>query len=59
MVDWPTNKYQRMAYALLDYRNAIQMGDLSHDGDNRFAAAIGNAHKQTLNLLDDEAIGCG
>ena len=40
--------------ALLDYRNAIQMGDLSHDGDNRFAAAIGNAHKQTLNLLDDE-----
>ena len=54
VVDWPTNKYQRMAYALLDYRNAIQMGDLSHDGDNRFAAAIGNAHKQTLNLLDDE-----
>lgn len=54
VVDWPTNQYRRMAMAVLAYRNAITAGDLTHDGDPRFVAAIGNARKLMQNFFDDK-----
>lgn len=53
VVSWNTTLYKKMAYALLNYRNAIEAGDLSHDGDPRFAAAIANAHKHVQQFVDD------
>lgn len=54
VVEWPTNQYRRMAYALADYHTAIEAGDLTHNGDEKFTAAISNAHKMVLNILDDD-----
>lgn len=53
VVEWPTNQYRKMAYALLAYRAAIQAGELSHDGDRRFTAAIANSHKLMQSFRDD------
>lgn len=53
VVDWPTNQYRKMATSLLAYRNAMQTGELSHDNDPRFNAAIANAHKHMQNFRDD------
>jgi len=54
VVDWPTNAYRKMATLLLAYRNAIQTGAMSHDGDPRLVAAIGNAHKHMQAFRDDQ-----
>lgn len=53
IVEWKTTALRKMAYALLAYRNAIDAGELSHDGDPRFAAAIGNAQKHMQTFTDD------
>ncbi|KPJ64868.1 hypothetical protein AMK68_00085 [candidate division KD3-62 bacterium DG_56] len=54
VVAWATNRYRQMAFSLLSYRTAIQEGALSHDGDARLIAAIGNAHKHMHNFRDDQ-----
>jgi hypothetical protein len=54
VVEYATNQYRKMALTLLNYRNAIQSGQLSHDGDHRFVAAIGNAHKHMQAFRDDK-----
>lgn len=54
VVSWPTTLYRKMAFALAEYRAAISAGDLSHDGDRRFIAAIANAHKHMMNFRDDD-----
>lgn len=54
VVEWPTNQYRRMAYTIADYATAIEGGDVSHDGNQQFAAAIANAHKMMLSILDDD-----
>jgi phage terminase large subunit-like protein len=54
VVSWATNQYRKMAASLLAYRNAIQTGALSHDGDPRFTAGILNAHKHMQQFNDDQ-----
>jgi len=54
VVEWPTNRLRQMAFCVRAYVGAVQEGDVSHDGDERFAAAIGNAVRQPLNFHDDE-----
>src|SRR3990167_8605460 len=54
VVSWSTTLYRKMAVSLQQYRAAIDAGDLSHDGDPRFVAAIANAHKHMLNIRDDD-----
>ena len=54
VVSWPTTNYKKMAHAVAAYRVAIEGGDLSHDGDRRLVAAVGNAHKHMLNIRDDD-----
>lgn len=53
VVSWNTTDKKRMAVSLLGYRNAMQSGELTHDGDPRFAACIANAHKRTQAFRDD------
>ena len=54
VVSWSTTIYRKMAASLLAYRNAIQTGALTHDGDPRFTACIANAHKHMREFTDDE-----
>lgn len=54
VTSWATTSYRKMAHSLAQYRAAIEAGDVSHDGDPRFSAAIGNAHKHMQNFLDDD-----
>lgn len=53
VVEFRTNSLKRMAVTLLAYDNAIKMGELSHDGDRRFAACIANAFRHEQAFLDD------
>jgi hypothetical protein len=53
VVAWDTTQLKRMSVALLNYHNAIEGGELSHDGDPRFAAAIANAYRRDQAYLDD------
>lgn len=53
VVEFNTTLYKKMAYALLDYSNAINAGDLTHDGDPRFRACIANAQKRPQYFVDD------
>lgn len=53
VISWPTTRYRRMAEALLAYRNAMQAGELSHDGDERFAQNIANANRHDQQFKDD------
>jgi len=54
VVSWATTIYRKMAGSLLAYRNAIQTGALTHDGDPRFTACIQNAHKHMQQFTDDD-----
>lgn len=54
VVAWATNQYRKMATSLLAYRNAIQTGALTHDGDPRLTAAIKNSHKHMREFKDDQ-----
>jgi phage terminase large subunit-like protein len=54
VVAWATNQYRKMAASLLAYRNAIQTGALTHDGDPRFTAGILNSHKHMQYFRDDQ-----
>lgn len=53
VIEWHTNRPRPMAYALLAYSNAINAGDLSHNGDATLTAHIGNAVKHRENFRDE------
>ena len=53
VVEWKTTNLRRMAYALLAYRNAIDAGDISHDGNQDMTSAMGNAVKHMQGFVDD------
>ncbi len=48
-----TTSYKRMARALLNYRQAMTAGDVHHDGDPRFEAAVANAYRHEQQFVDD------
>lgn len=54
VVSWSTTLYRKMAAAVLAYRTAIASGDVSYDGDRRFAAAVANAYKHVQQFRDDD-----
>jgi phage terminase large subunit-like protein len=54
VVEWWTNRQKPMALALQGYANAIANGDISHGGDERLARHLGNAHRRTLLLQDEQ-----
>lgn len=54
VVSWPTTLYRKMAQSLEQYAAEIRSGDLTNDGDPRFAAAIANAHKHMMAFRNDD-----
>lgn len=53
VVEWWTNREKATAYAVRNYRQAIERGEVTHDGDPHFARHIGNAVRRP-SLLRDE-----
>jgi hypothetical protein len=54
VIPWYTNRLKAMAYAVRSYRNAQQAGDVTHNGDRRFTAHIGNSRRYETNVKDDK-----
>jgi phage terminase large subunit-like protein len=56
VVEWWTTRPRQMAYALKSFNNAIQSGELSHDGSVAYARHVGNACRRVLTLRDDQGV---
>jgi len=56
VMEWWTNRPKQMAYAVRSYSNAIQTGELSHDGSQAFQRHMGNAVRKVLNLRDEAGV---
>lgn len=54
VMEMPSIRYRQMATMLAAYAAAIRAGQLSHDGDMRFVAAIANSHKHMQSFRDDK-----
>lgn len=53
VMPWYTNRPRQIAFAVRNYTQAIAGGDLTHNGDETFAAHIANARKRKVNVYDD------
>jgi phage terminase large subunit-like protein len=54
VVEWWTNRPKAMAYAIKAFYNAIQSGDLLHDGNPHLTRHIGGAVRRILTMRDEE-----
>lgn len=54
MIEWYTNRYRQMAYAVRGFVEAIATGALSHNGKKSFARHIGNACRRDIRERDDQ-----
>lgn len=56
IVRWHTNRKIPIAWAVRNYTEAINSGDLSHDGDPIMATHIRNARKMPLTVRDEKGM---
>lgn len=54
VLEWWTNRYKAMAYAIKAFNTAIEAKEISHDGDPHLARHIGNAVRKILKIRDEE-----
>jgi hypothetical protein len=54
VIEWYTNQWNKMCYAIEAYDTAIKSKDLSHDGNKAFERHLGNAFKKELNRHDEQ-----
>lgn len=54
IIEWWTKRTDQMYYALRAYNEAIDIGEVGHDGNKDLINHIGNAGKNELNVTDDE-----
>ena len=54
VVEWWTNRYKAMAFALQDIRTAIDGRDLTHSGHTGYVAAFDNAVKDPQHFTDEQ-----
>ncbi len=54
IVEWYTNRYNQMCYAIEAYDTAIKGKTLSHDGSAAFMRHLGNCFKKELNRHDEQ-----
>lgn len=52
-IHWLTNRPRPVAWAIRNYQQAIEAGDVSHDGNPVMERHIGNARRRKLTVLDD------
>lgn len=51
---WYTNRYQRMAHATRACTNAVDAGELSHNGDPTLERHVGNARRRPTSVRDPD-----
>lgn len=56
VVPWDTRNPRMVSAACLAFRNAIEAGELSHDGNPAFARHVGNACRRELGVRDDQGV---
>lgn len=56
IIEWHTKTTNNMYYALRNYNEAIESGELGHDGNADLVRHIGNAGRNNLNVFDDEGL---
>jgi len=56
VIAWMMNQPKKTAYMLRAYVSAMMTGDLSHDGDQHFAAHIENARRKTIPQYDEDGV---
>lgn len=54
VVEWWTNRWKPMAYAVRSFNSAIAAGDILHDGNPHLTRHLGNAVKRILPQRDEE-----
>lgn len=54
IIEWPTRNTNNIYYALRSYGEAIDLGDLAHDGNPDLERHIANAGINYLSITDDE-----
>ena len=54
VIEWRTNRYIQMAYALRAFQTDVRTGALSHDGNEALARHIANAHRHDLAQRGDD-----
>jgi phage terminase large subunit-like protein len=54
VVEWWTNRWKAMAYAIKGFNTAIASGELLHDGNEHLTRHVGNAVRKTLRLRDED-----
>jgi len=54
VVEWWTNRWKPMAYAVRSFNSAIAAGDILHDGNAHLTRHLGNAVRKVLPQRDDE-----
>jgi len=54
VLEWWTHRDRQVAFALRAYRQAMTIGELTHDGDSAMARHIGNAVRRRARARDDE-----
>lgn len=53
VIEWWTNRRKQMAYALQRYVEAIERGEIGHDGNSDLVRHVGNAYRQDLPFRDE------
>lgn len=53
-VPWYTSRPRQVGWAVREFTDALQAGDLSHDPDKQLAAHVKNAVKMKLNVRDPD-----
>lgn len=56
VIEWPTRNTNNMYYAIRSYNEAIEQGELSHDGNPDLVRHVANAGRNNLNVTDDEGL---
>jgi len=54
VLSWWTNRLKPMAYAIKAFTNAIQSGEIHHDGNPHLTRHVGNAVRRVLSMRDDQ-----
>jgi hypothetical protein len=54
VMEWWTNRFKPMAYAIRSYSGAILAGEVTHSGDRAFTRHVGNACRRYLTLKDED-----
>lgn len=54
VVEWPTKNTNNMYYAIRNFDEAIDSGELAHNGNKDYISHVGNAGRNNLGIFDDE-----